>query len=124
MWCLIEISFALIACCLPVLRPIFANTWINRLLCKLQDRLSPEDPSPRRSDRELEEGMMALCSIGGTDYQVASKRDSISRKDSKMSTTVDSCEVDIVRDVDALTKEMNSPFKNIDVSTEMKVERP
>jgi hypothetical protein len=122
-WCLIEISSALIACCLPVLRPVFADTWLSRLLCKLQDRLSPEDPSPKRSDRELEEGMMALCTIGGTDCQLNSKRES-TWKDSKMSTNIDPCEVDTVPGTDNPTREIHLTFREIDISKEISVEQP
>ena len=93
MWCLIEVSAALIGCCLPVLRPIFSDTWISRLLSKLLDRTSQIFPSSDPSERELEEGM-AFQSIGGTDFRVRSKRNSMSRKDSKMSTNVESYEVD------------------------------
>ncbi|KAF2439608.1 hypothetical protein P171DRAFT_422241 [Karstenula rhodostoma CBS 690.94] len=114
MWCLIEISSALIACCLPVLRPIFADTWVSRLFCKLQNRIHPEDPSISPTDRQLEEGM-AFRSIGGTDFNVV-KRDSMSRKDSKMSTNVESRETDPTSDIEKSTGQIDVMFKEINIS--------
>lgn len=120
MWCLIETSAALIGCCLPVLRPIFSDTWISRLLSRLRDRTSQIFPSPGPSERGLEEGI-AFQSIGGTDLRVPSKRDSMSRKDSKMSTNVESHEADEMNQypnsieiLDVSSKEI-SISKNLDV---------
>lgn len=118
MWCLIEISSALIACCLPVLRPLFSDTGVARLMSKLQYRMFPSSPSSGPSDRELEEGM-AFRSIGGTDFKVVLKRESRSRKDSKMSTHVESSEIDRSRDVDGSTQEVDATFKEMGLSKEM-----
>ena len=95
LWYLIEISAALIGCCLPVLRPIFSDTWIARLLCRMRDRVCSSFPGSGPSERELEEGI-ACQSIGGTDFRAISKRESMSRKDSKMSTNIETHEVDEV----------------------------
>ncbi|KAJ4298917.1 hypothetical protein N0V90_004160 [Kalmusia sp. IMI 367209] len=115
MWCLIEVSSALIACCLPVLRPIVSETWLNKLYCRLQDRLSSRDKSCP-SSRELEEGM-AFQSIGGTDFRAVCKRESMSRKDSKMSTNVDAREID-----GGSSREIDSTSKEIELSKEVEVE--
>ncbi|KAF1972736.1 hypothetical protein BU23DRAFT_599493 [Bimuria novae-zelandiae CBS 107.79] len=121
MWCLIEVSSALIACCLPVLRPMFSDTWVSRLLCKVRDSMLPTLPTKRASERELEEGM-AFQSIGGTDFRVLAKRESMTRKDSKMSTNIETHEVDDKKE-NVRPFMRNDPFvKEIEVLKEVHVQ--
>lgn len=121
MWCLIEVSAALIGCCLPVLRPLLADTWVSRLLCKMGDYMCPAYFSTTSSsDRELEEGM-AHQSIGGTSFPAASKRRS-TRKDSKMSNTIDTYEVDDVKELTEPSRVFMSPSKETDFLKDIDVD--
>lgn len=67
---------------------------------------------------------MAFRSIGGTDLHVVRKHDWMSRKDSKMSTNVESYETDPTRDMEKSTGEIDLLFKEINTSKEIAVERP
>jgi len=96
LWCLVEVSSALIACCLPVLRPLVSEGWIGGAFCKLREVITSRSGSSRQtSARELEEGM-AIQSIGGTDFRHVRKPDSVYRKDSKMNSNAESVEMDAI----------------------------
>ena len=104
LWCLIEISSALIACCLPVLRPLFSEGWIGRVFQKVRSNILPESlTSLNPSPRALEEGM-ACKSIGGTDFNDLLKKETRSRKDSKLSSSVDARELEREISLEFLTE--------------------
>lgn len=68
-WILVEIAAALIACCLPTLRPLFANTSLGALLGSLFSAVSSHSRQSRHSRQGKYDGALAAVSIGGSEMK-------------------------------------------------------
>jgi hypothetical protein len=68
-WILVEIAAALIACCLPTLRPLFTNTSLGAFLGSLFSAASSQSRQSRQSRQERYDGGMAAVTIGGSEMK-------------------------------------------------------
>jgi hypothetical protein len=81
-WSLVEIVAALIGCCLPTLRPLFANTSLGGFLGTIFHVLSSRSRSIQSSKQEDDDEKLTVVTIGGS----SSKKKGASSRDSKGSS--------------------------------------